>query len=47
MAKGQMRSNREVRKPKKASEPKTAPAASATASVLAKAGKVGGRPGRK
>lgn len=47
MAKGQTRSNREVRKPKKASNPKSAPAVSATTSVMAKAGKIGGKPGRK
>lgn len=36
MAKGQMRSNREIRKPKKSAESKTAPATASVSSVFAK-----------
>ena len=46
MAKGQIRSNREVRKPKKAAAPKSVSVATVT-STMTKSGKGGGKPGKK
>lgn len=46
MAKGESRSNREVRKPKKAAAPKSVPV-STVSSTFTKGGKGGGKPGKK
>jgi hypothetical protein len=43
MAKGQTRSNREIRKPKKAAAAKSQPAMSSVASTFAKPQKPGGK----
>jgi hypothetical protein len=48
MAKGQMKSNREVRKPKKAAAEKVAPSATSTVSaVFGKPGKSDGKPKKR
>lgn len=47
MAKGQTRSNREVRKPKKAAAPKSVSVASTVTTTFANSGKGGGKPVRK
>jgi hypothetical protein len=47
MAKGQSRSNREIRKPKKAAAPKSVLAASTVTTTFAKTGKGSGKPVRK
>jgi hypothetical protein len=47
MAKGQMRSNREIRKPKKTAAEKSAPATSSVSAVFAKPSKNDPKPRRR